>query len=144
MENLIKLHNSTFLVQPARNAFGQIGDSTSMSISVPQLLFHPSASAWQAGIRYSITSVIFLNSTALPLTRISGKMRVLTKPSCLSGLFVATILVETLEMWSTFSGGALYQKRGTALGARLGYRFVPYSKGAARITGATIKQLTSL
>jgi len=65
MENLIKLHNSTFLVQPARNAFGQIGDSTSMSISVPQLLFHPGASAWQAGIRYSITSVIFLNSTAL-------------------------------------------------------------------------------
>jgi hypothetical protein len=45
MENLIKLHNSTFLVQPARNAFGQIGDSTSMFISVPQLLFHLSASA---------------------------------------------------------------------------------------------------
>ena len=56
---------------------------------------------------------------------------------------VGAILVETPEMWSIFFGGALYQKRGTALGARLGYRFVPYGKGASRITGATIKQLTS-
>jgi len=84
MENLIKLHNSTFLVQPARNAFGQIGDSTSMSISVPQLLFHPGASAWQAGIRYSITSVIFLNSTALTLT-LSSPRRRLYEPEAARG-----------------------------------------------------------
>ncbi len=33
-----KLHDSKFLVRPARNAFGQIRDNTAMLKLVPQLL----------------------------------------------------------------------------------------------------------
>lgn len=61
----------------------------------------------------------------------------------MNGLFVATVLVWTGEMWPFLFGRSFYQKRGAALRARDGYRFVPYGKGAARITGASIKQLTS-
>jgi hypothetical protein len=60
------------------------------------------------------------------------------------GLFIVTFLLETLQVSSIFFCRVFHKERSTALGARLGHRFVPYGKGAAGITGAAIKEAPSL
>ena len=52
-------------IQPARNAFGWIGDSTSLFISVPQLLIHPSALCMAGG--FSIVNSGFAGLGITPL-----------------------------------------------------------------------------
>jgi hypothetical protein len=52
------LRNSKFLVRPARNAFGQTCDGTSMLILLPQFQSIPWHFAWQAGIRYSASAYL--------------------------------------------------------------------------------------
>lgn len=59
-------------------------------------------------------------------------------------VFIGAFFVETLQMGSISFSGAFEKKRGTAIGARLRNRFVPYGKGALRITGASIENLAPL
>lgn len=82
-----------------------------------------------------------ISGLALPISGLSGLG---VSVAVWERLFIGALLVETLQMWAVLFSCALQNKRGGAFGARLRYRFIPKSKSAARITGATVKDPAAL